>query len=179
MVIIFDKTLDMGLGEIGFDDAGIFIEHIVYALEEKLISRTKTNNYQPVYSEVLKKISDVEIDIIGSINNQYGHSFIHNVIGSRIKPDAFEAQLDMFYLQAGSNSFRGEYKAPYRLCAWLGNKSFILSYEQKGKGFNAKEIDKKRIKFNAGGGFNLYRNSSNDFFFNDPLNATAVYLQFK
>ena len=84
-----------------------------------------------------------------------------------------------FLNEAGSNVLSyAQYKAPYKFHLWLGKKGFIIGIEQKGQGFNAQQVDKKRIKENEGAAFDFYRNCKSTIFFDNAKEARIVFMEY-
>lgn len=84
-----------------------------------------------------------------------------------------------FLNETTANAFTySDHKTPIKLRIWLGKNGFIISVEQSGPGFNAKQIDAKKLKQNEGAAFTFFRNCKNTIFFDDPERAKIVYLEY-
>ena len=124
--------------------------------------------------EILEKYADTKWSIINLLNQKYKQNFdlCHWL------DDDLDDEVSFFLNEAGSNCLNySQFKAPYQYHLWLGKDNFILGIEQKGQGFNAEEVNKNRIKSNAGKAFEFFRNCKSKIFFDNPLNAKIVYFQ--
>ncbi|MBU0457325.1 MAG: hypothetical protein ABH824_05125 [Nanoarchaeota archaeon] len=165
MVINFNKILPESLENIDFNRYCHFLIH------EKEEVRTYTNS-----DEIISNYGDAKWNIIDLLNEKFNSNFdLHNWINKN-KDD----EISYFLNEAGSNSLNhSQFKAPYKFHLWLGEESFVIGIEQKGKGFNAKEIDDKRIKDNEGNAFEFFRNCKSEVFFDDCEDAKIVFIEFK
>ena len=83
-----------------------------------------------------------------------------------------------FLNEAGSNCLTySDHKTPHKFHLWLGSKGFIIGIEQLGTGFNASEINEKKIKDNEGAAFEFFRNCQSEIFFDDSQKAKIVYME--
>jgi len=84
-----------------------------------------------------------------------------------------------FLNEAGSNCLNySDHKIPHKFHLWLGSKGFIIGIEQLGKGFNALEIEEKRIRNNEGAAFQFFRNCRSSIFFDNAEEAKVVFMEF-
>ena len=115
---------------------------------------------------------DSKFAIVELINDKYGTKFDHENWLHYKESD----EVSYFLNEAGSNSLHhSEFKAPYRLCLWLGENGFMISIEQKGKGFDASFVDSHRIKENEGAAFEFYRKCKGEVFFDDEKETRVIY----
>ncbi|PIN74339.1 hypothetical protein COV20_00240 [Candidatus Woesearchaeota archaeon CG10_big_fil_rev_8_21_14_0_10_45_16] len=122
--------------------------------------------------DILERYAEAKARIVEVINEKFGTSYnLKNWI------DKKEDEVAGFLNEAGSNVLaNSSYKCPYAFHLWIGRKGFIISVEQKGRGFDAVEVARKGIKENKGGGFAFYRRCKGIVFFDDVKEARKVYL---
>src|SRR3989344_8236110 len=142
MVLDFTKTLSEALGEIGFLDA-----HHLFAVhpEEKPTTHT---------THLIKQYGDAKWAVVDALNKHYGTllPFQIDLINWLHFNDADEPSY--FLNEAGSNSLHySDFGAPAQFNLWLGRRGFIIAIEQRGRGFNALEIDQLNKKQNEGAAF--------------------------
>lgn len=161
MVIHFNKKLDQAITTIGSAE---------YHQFEIPAGETTSEEFLRVFGEINWKIID-------SLNETYSHLLkdefdLHNWLNFNEKDE-----LAYFLSEAGQNCFNHAEK-PERFHLWLGEKGFVLGIEQK-QGFNAEEVNEKRIKDNEGAAFEFFRNCKNEIFFDRAKEAKTVYMEFK
>ena len=168
MVLSFQKTLSASLKTIQLQHHKEFLVHQqeikrTPALSDELIALYGTHKWAVVdllnqeYSTVLSSPFDL---------SNWLHYKNHDEVA-------------YFLNEAGSNVLSySEFLAPYKFHLWLGKKGFIIGIEQKGKGFNAEEVNEKRMKDNEGAAFKFYRNCKSTVFFDDPKEARVVFMEY-
>ncbi|NQV90890.1 hypothetical protein HQ489_00275 [Candidatus Woesearchaeota archaeon] len=158
MVIHFDKTLISALEKIGNHK---FCKFEIHSKEE--VVKHEHN--------LIEKYGNAKWAIVDLLNERYNLKIdLQNWL------DEKEDEVAHFLNEAGSNSLHhAEFKAPYRLCLWLGEKGFVIGIEQKGKGFDAVKIDNEKIKENEGAAFEFFRRCKGKVFFDDAHDAKCVY----
>ncbi|MEK6900258.1 MAG: hypothetical protein AABX05_03985 [Nanoarchaeota archaeon] len=167
MVIHLNKTLQDALGSIQFLEGHTFPVHEMEQIRTIMVS-----------DEILERYGSAKWAIIDMLNERYGiilfNKFdLHNWIDKNT-----DDEVAYFLNEAGSNSLNySQFKAPAKFHLWLGKKGFVIGIEQKGKGFNAGQINEMKIKENLGGAFSFYRECKNNVFFDDPENARIVYFE--
>ena len=177
MVIKFSKTLGEALQEIGYGgELKNTIEYILHNEEKKIQDMSKdykSKLVQRFYREVLGKNLIPEL-----VNENYGHLLKEPLV---MPPHSHDCNNPFTFLWERYNDsiLYGEYGMPSRFNMWLGQESFILGLEQKGKGFNVIKINKRKPRKRGGTGFKDLRETRHDIFFDNPEDARAVYLQYK
>ena len=163
MTLHFDKNVHQSLERIEFFD---YHEMIINQNEEE---RTHLNSCQ-----IIEIYGKAKWQIVDLLNEQYNTNFdLHNWL----KKDKNDG-VSYFLNEAGSNCLNySEFKSPAKFHLWLGRKGFIIGIEQKGKGFNAKEVYQQEIKTNEGNAFNFFKNCNQKVFFDNPNNAKIVFFK--
>ncbi len=169
MTLNFTKNLHEALENINFKE---YHEFIVYEQE----------TVRDVYSScgIVERYGQQKWKIIDLLNDQF----------SSVIKDKFDLynwlnhnqndELAYFLNEAGSNSLNhSDFKAPAKFQVWVGEKGFIVGIEQKGKGFDALEVDYQKIKKNEGAAFDFFRNCQNEVFFDNPKEAKTIYFEWK
>ena len=170
MVLDFTKTLSEALEHIGYSDEGY--ELPVYGAEEM-----KTHL---ISDEVIEKYGRAKWAVVDILNEKYGailfNKFdLHNWL-EKNKDD----EVAYFLNEAGSNSLNySQYLAPSYFHLWLGKNGFVIGIEQKGNGFNARNINENRIKEHQGGAFAFFRECKGTVFFDNSENAKVVFFELK
>ena len=167
MVLAFTVTLDTSLKEI---DPHTYREFIIHSKTEK---KTFHNA-----CEIVERHGQVKWQGIELLNEHYGTTFC---LSHWLHEQGYTGDDDVssFLNEAGSNVLsHSEFKAPWKFHLWLGKQGFIIGIQQKGRGFNAREIDEKRIKQNEGAAFEFFRRCRSMVFFDDSKNARIVYFKF-
>jgi len=168
MVLNFQQNLSQALRNIVSKD---YQEFIVHGEDE---ARNQINQNQ-----IFQKYGDYKWKIIDLLNENYAlfleEGFdLYNWLNFNPKDE-----VAYFLAEAGANAWHySQYKAPYKYHLWLGEKGFILGIEQKGAGFQAQEVDEKRIKEGQGAAFRFFRTCKSQIFFDNPQDAKVVYLQY-
>ena len=157
MTIHFDKTLLESLQNIGD------CEHQELFIHDQ--ERT---------SEIIEHYGKQKWKIVDLINQKFDSKFdLYNWLEFNSKDE-----VAYFLNEAGSNCLNySDHKTPYKFHLWLGSKGFIIGMEQLGKGFNALEINEKRIKDNEGAAFEFFRNCQSKIFFDNSKEANTVYME--
>ena len=115
-------------------------------------------------------------NIVDLLNKNYDADFNLNNWLLQNKHD----EVAYFLNETGSNCLNyAQYKIPSQFHLWLGKKGFIIGIEQKGKGFNAQEIDQKKIKENEGAAFAFFHSCKSSIFFDNPDDARIVFMEFR
>jgi len=87
-------------------------------------------------------------------------------------------EISYFLTEAGSNCFNySQFKAPHQFLLWIGKNGFIIGIEQKGQGFNAKNIHDTNHKQNEGGAFEFYKRTKATIFFDNSESTKIVYME--
>lgn len=165
MTIHFNKNLTEAIQNIGAHQY-----HELFLHDQE---RVLNNSFQ-----LIDKYGRLKWQIVDLLNEKY----------SIILKDKFDLynwlnhnpndEVAYFLNETGSNCLNyAEHKIPHKFHLWLGEKWFIIGIEQLGKGFNAHEIDEKRIKDNEGAAFEFYRKCKSAIFFDDSKNARIVYME--
>lgn len=132
--------------------------------------------------EIIEKYGEAKWQVVELLNECYGHLLaekfdLHNWLDHNQ-----DDEVAYFLNEAGSNSLNhSEYQAPAKFHLWIGKEGFIIGIEQKGQGFNAKEVDNKMIRSNEGAAFSFFRSCKSQIFFDDAEKSKIVFLkhQFK
>ena len=162
MTLDFSARLDKMLEMIKF--AGNYQGFVVHDKDEQ---REDHDEIISLYGKVKWKIADL-------LNQNYS---MVNVDLYNWLDENENDEVSYFLNEAGSNSLNySEFKAPSGFHLWLGEKGFILAIEQRGKGFDAENINEKRIKKNEGRAFEFFRNCKGRIFFDDPKNAKIIFM---
>lgn len=164
MAINFNRKLAQALENI---NSRHYYHFLIHDQEEE---RIYSNS-----DEIITKYADAKWSIIELINARFNSDFdLHNWISNH-KTD----EVAYFLNEAGSNSLNhSQFKTPYKFHLWMGEKGFIIGIEQKGKGFNAQEVNEKKIKDHLGKAFTFFRDCHNEIFFDNGKEARTVYLIF-
>ncbi len=126
--------------------------------------------------EIVEKYADAKHEVIEAIN-QYHPQFSFDLMNWINKNENDE--VSYFLNEVGSNVLsHSEFKAPHKFHIWFGKKGFIIGVEQRGKGFDAEEVHRQKLKENEGTAFNFFRNCKSKIFFNDSKNANLVFMEF-
>ena len=158
MTIHFDKTLTESLKNIGdYEHQELFV-----------------HNQERTSSEIIEHYGKQKWQVVDLINQKFNSKFnLYNWLEHNT-----DDEVAYFLNEAGSNCLNhSDHKIPHRFHLWLGSKGFIIGVEQLGKGFNALEIDEKRIKKNEGAAFEFFRNCQSHVFFDDPEEAKLVFME--
>ena len=163
MVLVFDKTLDDALKEIGFSESeGVYLEQVIYDGEVHVRELIPIKRRQ-----ITKRVGRSEE--VWSRFARYGQA--SNCL-------ACEHLFD-FFNHAYSNIFeRSQYGRTYKDHYWFGKRGFVIGIEQKGRGFDAVQIDSKRTKNGHGHGFDHYRSCPYPIFFDNSRDARVIYVQY-
>ncbi|MBT3836307.1 hypothetical protein HOD05_04595 [Candidatus Woesearchaeota archaeon] len=158
MVIHFERSLQDALEKIGKHE---YHEFKIHSFEEEAKHE----------HDLIETYGNAKWAIVDILNGRYGLNVdLQNWL------DHKEDDVAYFLNEAGSNSLHhSEFKAPYRLCLWLGENGFMISIEQKGKGFDASFVDSHRIKENEGAAFEFYRKCKGEVFFDDEKETRVIY----
>ncbi|MBI2572912.1 hypothetical protein HYV86_03580 [Candidatus Woesearchaeota archaeon] len=161
MVISYTRILADALTKIQLEKYQQFIVHPDEVVRD--LSNT---------DEIIWKYGEVKWDIVELLNARYAtHYDLYNWINENPADE-----VAYFLNEAGSNTLSySDYKAPFRFHLWFGAKGFIIGIEQKGKGFDARRVDEKRLKENEGAAFDFFRNCQGEVFFDDAKEARVVY----
>ncbi|MAG72951.1 hypothetical protein CL620_01440 [archaeon] len=161
MVLNFDLNLKQAKKEIKYSEQR---EFIIYENEEVRTYETS--------DEWLEKFAAAQHAIVDLLNKKYK---LNIDLQNWVKGDTTD-EVSSFLNEASSNCFaNAQYKCVWKMVLYLGDKGFILGVFQKGKGFNAKEINTSKKKENVGKGFDFYRECKNVIFFDDPKDATTLF----
>ena len=183
MTIHFQKNLPQALMNINFQEYHELPVH----QETSLVCPTANKKVIDLYGEQMWKVVDLINEKFGrgeKVGNQPPNEEKH----SRVMKEKFDLynwinhnsndEVAYFLSETGSNCINfSEFKAPAKFHLWLGVKGFVIGVEQKGKPFNAEEIDPKRIKDNEGAAFEFYRQCESAVFFDNYQAARVVYLE--
>ena len=170
MVLNFTQNLPDALEIIDFSGEGY--ELPVYSQEEV--------RSHIISDEIIARYGDAKWAIVDLLNQEYGallfNKFdLHNWL-LKNKDD----EVAYFLNEAGSNSLNySQFLAPSRFHLWLWQKGFVIGIEQKGKGFNAAQIDAERKRENQGGAFSFFRECKSTVFFDNAEEARVVYFLVK
>jgi hypothetical protein len=165
MALHFNHNLGKALNEIDFIE-----ENEEFPVHQDEEFRMLTNS-----CDIIEKYGNAKQSIVKLINEVYG---LQISLESWIDDDIHD-EVSYFLSEAGSNSLNySQFKAPEKFKTWFGKKGFVVAIEQKGAGFNPKQVNEEDIKHNEGRAFEFYRNCKGKIFFDDPENANIVYLQF-
>jgi hypothetical protein len=164
MVIHFSKSLQDALEEIGTLE-----QQYEFVIQHTPQQRMLTNS-----DDILQTYGEAKWEVLELLNEQYQTNFNHHNWLTGNKRD----EVAYFLNEVGSNSLsHSEFKAPHRFHLWLGKKGFIIGVEQKGRGFNAKEVHRKKVKKNKGAAFTFFRKAKSSIFFDAPERAQIVFLR--
>ena len=164
MTLHFNKTLQEAHNNIQHTD---YHEFIIHDKEEERIH----------HDEVIAVYGNAKWDIVDKVNQKHSHILespvdLHNWLNYNENDE-----VSYFLNEVGSNSLsHSEFKAPFKFHLWHGQRGFIIGIEQKGKGFNAKEVDKLKIKDNRA--FDFFRKCKGSIFFDNSENTKIVYMEF-
>ncbi len=129
--------------------------------------------------ELIEKYGKAKWAVVDYLNERYKGRIKKIDLHHWIEFDKSD-EVAYFLNEAGSNCLNyAEYKIPYAFRVWSGKKGFVIGVIQKGKSFDAFEIDSKRIKENEGAAFTFFRECKNVVFFDNPSEARVVYLEVK
>ncbi len=166
MVIYFSYTLSQALKSIEHSDKKTFHLHTVESFAQH------SKELIDLYGEIKWKIVDL-------LNTQYSQVLSSPFDLYNWLYDHEHDEVAHFLNETGSNVLSySEFKMPCAFHLFLGKKGFVIGIEQKGCGFNAKEVDEKKIKENEGAAFNFYRKAKSKIFFDEPANAKIVYCEY-
>jgi hypothetical protein len=169
MTIKFNRTIRKSLQEIHFDGPN-YHDFIIHEHEEERCHHTS--------DEMMETYGDSKWAIVHLLNQRYGLLFENQVDLMNWVLDNKEDEVSYFLNEAGSNVLNySEFKAPSKFHLWLGEKGFLIGVEQKGSGFDAKQIHDNGVKQNEGAAFKFFKSSKGTVFFNDPKQATIVYFE--
>lgn len=164
MVLNFDYSLIHALQKIQAEGYHEIIVH------EKEIVRD-------IYSscEMVEKYGEAKHQIVELINQRYNTNFDHfNWINQNTTDE-----VAYFLNEAGSNVLSySEFKAPFKFHLWFGGKGFIIGIEQKGRGFNAEEVDALKLKSGEGTAFEFFRGCKSKVFFDDANQAKIILFEY-
>ncbi len=126
------------------------------------------------HSSIVGKYNGAKLMIIELLNKQYNTEFnLHNWINYNENDE-----VAYFLNEVGNNSLHySEFGCAAKFHLWKGSKGFVIGIEQKGKGFDAKNVNENRVFNTQGKGFEFFRNCSNVIFFDDSKNAKIVYME--
>ncbi len=160
MVINFTKRLQQALENIRYQD---YHQLPVHSEEQKRSD------------EIIGIYGDAKWKVVHLLKESYGlPTDLHNWL-------YFDERDEVAYFlnEAGSNALNySDYRAPSYFHVWLGTKGFVIGIEQKGNGFDAHHVHRKRIKDNEGAAFDFYRKCRSSVFFDDPKNARIVFMEY-
>ena len=87
-------------------------------------------------------------------------------------------ELAFFLVETGNNAmWHSQFQAPYRHFLFVGEQEFVVGISQKGRGFNAREVDKLRQFSYGGRAFEFYRGCRSTIFFDNPESARVVFME--
>ena len=161
MVLNFNKTLQEALETIKFQDTK---EHIKFIVPQE--------NHIEEYGKIKWAITD-------SLNERYSQVLrepfdLYNWLHYNEKDE-----VSYFLSEAGSNSLHhSQFKMPDTFLLFKGRTGFIIGIQQQGDGFNALEVNDKRIKDNEGAAFDFFRRCTSTIFFDNAQDAKIVYFEF-
>lgn len=165
MAIHYQKSLQDALQNIGeFQHHELFVHD-----QERILSNS---------SELIDRYGQLKWQIVDLLNERYSKIIknrfdLYNWLNFNVHDE-----VAYFLNEAGSNCLNyAEHKIPHKFHLWLGENGFIIGVEQLGKGFNAQEVNKKRIKDNEGAAFEFFRNCKSSIFFDDSKEARIVYME--
>ena len=165
MVLHIAKTIQQALQNIGNHYYHQFFLHN----QERISSNSP---------ELIDKYGQLKWQIVDLLNERY----------SQVLKDKFDLynwlnynqndEVAYFLNETGSNCLSySDHKIPHKFHLWLGKKGFIIGIEQLGSGFNALEVNEKRLKDNEGAAFEFFRNCKSSIFFDDSRKARIVYME--
>src|SRR3989338_9558699 len=170
MVIHFTQKISEALEKIDF--TADYYRLPVYEAEEvrsHLIS-----------DEVIERYGDAKWAIIDLLNQKYGALLLNKFDLLHWLEKNKDDEVAYFLNEAGSNSLNySQYLAPSYFHLWLGKNGFVIGIEQKGNGFNARNINENRIKEHQGGAFAFFRECKGTVFFDNSENAKVVFFELK
>ncbi len=167
MVLHFQKTLKEALQEISFREYQEFKSYHGFVIHDKEEAARHNN-------EFISKYGDAKWAIVDMLNKKFANNF--DLINWLHYNENDE--LAYFLNEAGSNSLsHSEFKAPYKFHLWTGNEGFVVGIEQKGKGFDAQEVNEKFIMDNEGAAFDFFRRCRGQVFFDNCCDARVIYFQ--
>jgi hypothetical protein len=154
-------------------------------LQEAMEAIEHTNYHDfPIFGdnrdELIEIYGKMKWEIVDLLNDYYNHILkdkfdLYNWLNHNTNDE-----LAYFLNESGSNALSySDNKVPNRFHLWLGTKGFIVGIEQTGKGFNAQEVDEKKIKENEGSGFTFFRDCQSGIFFDDPKESKIVFMEFQ
>ncbi len=164
MVLNFDYSLIQALQKIQTDGYHEIIVH-------------EKDTVRDIYSscEIVERYGEAKHQIVELINQRYNTNFDHFNWLNQNTAD----EVAYFFNEAGSNVLSySEFKAPFKFHLWFGEKGFIIAIEQKGRGFNAEEVDQLRIKSGEGTAFEFFRKCRSKVFFDEGKKAKVVLMEF-
>ena len=130
--------------------------------------------------ETLQVYGQAKWAIVDLLNEQYSTILTSKFDLYNWLHENQEDEVSYFLNEAGSNCLcYSEFKAPSQFHLWLGKKGFIIGIEQQGKGFNAQEVEERKIKNNKGAAFIFFRRCRGRIFFDNPQDTKIVYLEVK
>ncbi len=167
MVLDFRKTLAEALLEIGAEGEGAY---------SFILSGGKNTEH------FIEEYGSAKWSIAETLNQAYGTEL-------KTKVDLYNwlhynqtDEVSYFLNEAGSNALNysscSSGKQPLQFRLWMGKKGFIIAVEQP-DGFNALQVDSKRIKTNQGAAFSFFRRCKSIVFFDQPEEAKKVFLTWK
>ncbi|MBS3116964.1 hypothetical protein J4421_05200 [Candidatus Woesearchaeota archaeon] len=149
-------------------------KHYKFAVHDQKEPRQAHNS-----DEIIPLYGNAKWAVVDILNEQYSHLLISPIDLYNWLHYNENDEVSYFLNEAGSNALsHSQFKVPAKFHLWQGTKGFVIAIEQKGKGFNAKEVDQKRIKDNEGAAFNFFRKCKNKIFFDEPEDARVVYMEF-
>lgn len=128
--------------------------------------------------ELVSKYGDHKWAIVDLLNEKYNLFTQENFDLRNWVEEHEHDEVAYFLNEVGSNTLsHSEFKAPHKFHLWLGKKGFVVGIEQKGQGFNAEEVNEKRLKDNEGKAFEFFRSCKSRIFFDDKNNSRIVFME--
>ncbi|HLC58661.1 MAG TPA: hypothetical protein VJI68_02275 [Candidatus Nanoarchaeia archaeon] len=180
MVLAYDLTLEKALDEIGFVAGKSYsVDYDVFFNNARKLPGDKNKS---IDSFSQSKSEQLLFDLDRFFNYRFFNTipystdplFLYTMLSGNKK-----REIPLFMSETIFNAIdHGEYTSVHHLELRLTTKGTVIGVCQLGNGFNAVNIDARRIFKNLGGGFTAYRKISSSVFFDDPLNARGVYLKY-
>src|SRR3989338_1667880 len=106
----------------------------------------------------------------------YGNRFMRE---SGILRYTQQRMIKLHYSETWKNMFSySEYGMASALTLRASYSGFILSLRQKGRGFNAKQVNDEKIIQNGGACFLGYRETNGSIFFDSPLDTREIFFMY-
>jgi len=134
------------------------------------LQNIKSTDYKEFLVSNLEEYGEAKWQIVNLINQKFSTQHdLYNWIHYNEKDE-----VAYFLNEAGSNALHHDKIKKFHL--WLGEQGFIIALEQE-SGFNAAEVDEKKIKNNEGAAFQFYRNCNSKIFFDKAEEAKIVFME--